>query len=163
MVVAMMVSSCTSLNLGGVATNYHHLNNYHVHHNFKNGTQKLVINNRYDFENVFGDDAFKGRNGNSTSIDFHRQFVIAVILPENDRDLSIETALVNRVKDKIYFSYIVDDRHGPGHPRHPGRPFAAVVVNREGPSKVVFQRVTREDLRKAGIHHQGPRPPRPPL
>ncbi len=91
MALAAMLSSC-AVNLSGVSANYYRMNNYYVNNYLSNGTHKLVIHNQQDFESVFGEGAVMGRNGQPTRIDFSKQFVVAVIMPETNRQTSIETA-----------------------------------------------------------------------
>ena len=157
--LAAMLSSC-AVNLSGVSANYYRMNNYYVNNHLSNGTHKLVIHNQQDFESVFGEGAVMGRNGQPTRIDFSRQFVVAVILPETNRQTSIEAALVRRLGDRLYFSYIIEEGHATSYTM---RPYTAIVVDRMEPSDVVFQRVTRQDLENAGIQYTGPSPVRPPL
>lgn len=157
--LAVVMSSC-AVNLGGVTANYNNMGNYYVNNSFPDGTHKLVIQNQQEFENIFGDAAVMGRNGQPTRVNFNRQFVVAVILPVTNRQTVIETALVRRLGDRLYFSYIIDEGHATSYTM---RPFTAVVVDRNEPSDVVFQRVTRQDLEKAGIQYTGPSTARPPL
>lgn len=160
MAMAIVMSSC-AVNLSGVTANYNRMNNYYINNQFPSGTHKLVIHNQQDFESVFGAAAVMGRNGQPTRIEFSRQFVVAVILPETNRQTTIETALVRRVRDRLYFSYIIEEGHATSYTM---RPYTAIVVDRMEPSDVVFQRVTREDLNSAGIQYTGPgSTPRPPL
>ena len=109
---------------------------------------------------MFGSAAVMGRNGQPMNVDFNHQFVVAVILPETNRQTTIETAMVNRIGDRLYFSYIIDEGHATSYTI---RPFTAVVVDRNEPSDVVFQQVTRQDLQNAGIQYNGGGTPRPPL
>ena len=148
--VTLLLSSC-AVNLSGVTANYNRMYNYYVNNYFNNGTHKLVIHNQQDFDAVFGAGAVMGHNGQPTKINFSRQFVIAVILPETNRQTTIETAMLKRVGDRLYFSYIIEEGHATSYTM---RPFTAVVV---------FQRVTRQDLESAGIQYNGPSPARPPL
>ena len=157
--VTLLLSSC-AVNLSGVTANYNRMYNYYVNNYFNNGTHKLVIHNQQDFDAVFGSGAVMGHNGQPTKINFSRQFVIAVILPETNRQTTIETAMLKRVGDRLYFSYIIEEGHATSYTM---RPFTAVVVDRNEPSDVVFQRVTRQDLESAGIQYNGPSPARPPL
>lgn len=157
--VTLLLSSC-AVNLSGVTANYNRMYNYYVNNYFNNGTHKLVIHNQQDFDAVFGAGAVMGHNGQPTKINFSRQFVIAVILPETNRQTTIETAMLKRVGDRLYFSYIIEEGHATSYTM---RPFTAVVVDRNEPSDVVFQRVTRQDLESAGIQYNGPSPARPPL
>ena len=149
--VMTMVTSCNP-NLTGVAANYAPLNNYYVDNNYNSGTHKLVINNRQDFERVFGTAAVMGRNGQPTGVDFNRQFVVAVILPETDYQTQIQTVMLNRVGNRLYYSYMVDRGH---RTSYRVRPFTAVVVDRNEPNSVIFQQVTAADLEKAGIRYNG--------
>ena len=103
-----LMSSC-AVNLDGVTANYSRSNNYYINNHLSNGTHKLVIQNQQEFESVFGEGAVMGRNGQPTRIDFSRQFVVAVILPETNRQTTIETALVRRLGDRLYFSYIIEE------------------------------------------------------
>ncbi|MBR5725909.1 MAG: hypothetical protein IKX56_04145 [Muribaculaceae bacterium] len=161
MAIALMTMTSCSVNLQGVTANYTRMNNYYVNNNFPDGTHKLVIHNQQDFENVFGQAAVMGRNGQPTRIDFSRQFVVAMIMPVTNRQTTIETALLRRLGDRLYFSYIIDEGHKTSYTL---RPFTAVVVSRNEPSDVVFQRVTRQDLENAGIQYTGPSSTaRPPL
>lgn len=157
--VTLLLSSC-AVNLSGVTANYNRMYNYYVNNYFNNDTHKLVIHNQQDFDAVFGAGAVMGHNGQPTKINFSRQFVIAVILPETNRQTTIETAMLKRVGDRLYFSYIIEEGHATSYTM---RPFTAVVVDRNEPSDVVFQRVTRQDLESAGIQYNGPSPARPPL
>ena len=157
--IMALMSSC-AVNFGGVSANYNRMNNYYVNNYFPSGTHKLVIHNQQDFENVFGNASVMGRNGQPTRIDFSRQFVVAVIMPETNRQTTIETALVRRLGDRLYFSYIIEEGHATSYTM---RPYTAIVVDRMEPSDVVFQRVTRQDLENAGIQYNDPSPARPPL
>ncbi len=157
--LGMLLGSC-AVNLSGVTANYHRASNYFVNNNFPDGTHKLVIENQQDFDMVFGEGAVMGRNGQPTKVDFRHQFVVAVILPVTNRQTVIETALVRRLNDRLYFSYIIEEGHATNYSM---RPFTAVVVDRNEPGDVVFQRVTRQDLQQAGITYEGPSPARPPL
>ena len=159
MAMAAMLSSC-AVNLGGVTANYYRMNNYYVNNHLSSGTHKLVIHNQHDFESVFGEAAVMGRNGQPTRVDFSRQFVVALILPETNRQTSVEVALVRRLGDRLYFSYIIEQGHATSYTM---RPYTAIVVDRMEPSDVVFQQVTRQDLENAGIQYTGPSPVRPPL
>jgi len=154
-VVAVMLTlilpGC-AVNLNGVAANYTPMDNYFVNNNFRNGTQKLVIHNQHDFEQVFGAAAVMGRNGHPTTVNFDHQFVVAVILPETNRQTSIETVMLNRVGDRLYYSYLISEGHKTSYTI---RPFTAVVVSRNEPSDVVFQQVTPSDLERAGIRYNG--------
>jgi hypothetical protein len=148
-----MLSSC-AVNLGGVTANYSPLNNYYVRNDFANGTHKLVIHNQEDFRRVFGDAAVMGTNGNPTQVNFSRQFVVALILPETNRQTQLEPVMLNRVGDRLYFSYIIYEGHNTSYNI---RPFVAMVVDRNEPGDVVFQRVTQRDLDDAGIRYNSNR------
>ncbi len=149
--MAIILSSC-AVNFNGVTANYTPMNNYYVNNNFANGTHRLVIHNQQEFNSVFGTAAVMGHNGHPTAINFSRQFVAAVILPETDRQTDIETVMIKRDGDRLYYSYIVREGHRTSYTI---RPFVAAVVDRNEPSDVVFQRVTQSDLEQAGIRYNG--------
>lgn len=148
--MAAVLSSC-AVSLDGVRANYTRMNNYYVTNQLSNGTHKLVIHNQQDFDRVFGAGAVMGRNGQPTRIDFNHQFVIALILPETNRLTEIETVALRRQGDRLYFSYLLNEGHATSYTM---RPFTAVVVDRNEPSDVVFQRVTLQDLENAGIEYR---------
>lgn len=150
LLLAAVMSSC-AVNLNGVRANYTRMNNYYVSNQLSNGTHKIVIHNQEDFDRVFGAAAVMGRNGAPTRIDFNHQFVIALILPETNRLTEIETVALRRQGDRLYFSYLLNEGHATSYTM---RPFTAVVVDRNEPSDVVFQRVTLQDLENAGIEYR---------
>ena len=54
----------------------------------------MKITTQDTFERIFGMAAFMGKDGLPTSIDFERQFVIAIVLPETNHSTEIQVKRV---------------------------------------------------------------------
>ena len=68
--------------------------------------QRLIFDNKQDFEGYFGMAATMG--GRPTEIDWKKQYVVALILPETNRATSIRPVNVKVANDNIMvFSYDV--------------------------------------------------------
>ena len=63
------------------------------------------ISSREQFDSLFGAAAFMGKDGQPTSIDFGRQFVIAVVLPETDIETTLEPLSLTRSGGELTFTY----------------------------------------------------------
>jgi hypothetical protein len=77
----LMMSACTASK--NTTVSYKVADNYY----FRNDAQipaSPKITSKADFFNLFGMAPVMGKNGEPTSIDFSRQFVIAKVLPETD-------------------------------------------------------------------------------
>ena len=86
---------------------YTTLENYFVRNDMDcSKTQRLIFNNKQDFEAFFGQAAYMG--GLPTEVNWKKQYVVAVILPETNRSTSIEPVNV-KVSDNqcLVFSYHV--------------------------------------------------------
>lgn len=59
------------------------------------------------FEKLFGIASFMGKDGEPTPIDFSKQFVIAVVLPETDVQTDIEGGTLTATKNEMTFIYKV--------------------------------------------------------
>ena len=64
------------------------------------------INSQEQFDSLFGAAAFMGKDGRPTSVDFGRQFVIAVVLPETDIETTLEPLSLTRSGGKLTFTYV---------------------------------------------------------
>ena len=66
--------------------------------------QHLIFDNKQDFESYFGMAAYMG--GMPTEVNWNKQFVVALVLPETNRETSIEPVAV-KVTDNncVVFSY----------------------------------------------------------
>ena len=90
-----------------VATPIHYttLENYFVRNDVDcSKQQRLIFDNQQDFEGFFGMAATMG--GLPTTINWNKQYVVAIVLPETNRATSIEPVAVKVADDKIMvFSY----------------------------------------------------------
>lgn len=93
--------------------------------------QRLIIDNRADFEKYFGMAAHMG--GMPTEVNWNKQFVVALVLPETKRATSIYPVAV-KVSDNniLVFSYQVKkgDRIS-----HTMVPFTAVAIDKPASSQ----------------------------
>ena len=63
------------------------------------------ITTQEQFESLFGAAAFMGKDGQPTPVDFTRQFVIAVVLPETDIETRLEPVSLTRSGNTLTFTY----------------------------------------------------------
>ncbi|MGS2763157.1 hypothetical protein [Sinomicrobium sp. M5D2P9] len=105
----------------------------------KNDVEELPdpkIETAGQFEAVFGAAATMGKNGMPTAIDFTRQFVIAVALPETDKDTSIKPVSLQRTASgEVVFTYSV--RTGENM-SFSVRPSLVIIVNKTHDGKVIL-------------------------
>jgi len=112
-----------------VATPIHYtsLENYFVRNDVNcSKQQRLIIDNKADFERFFGTAAYMG--GLPTNVNWNKQFVIAVVMPETNRATSIYPVAVKTTDNNILvFSYQVKkgDRIS-----HKMVPFTAVAIDK---------------------------------
>ncbi|MBR6431838.1 MAG: hypothetical protein IKS64_03210 [Muribaculaceae bacterium] len=106
---------------------YTTLENYFVRNDVDcSKQQRLIINNKADFEKYFGMAATMG--GRPTEINWNKQFVIAVILPETKRATSIEPVNV-KVTDNQCLVFSYDVKKG-DKISHTMVPFTAVAIDK---------------------------------
>lgn len=106
---------------------YTTLENYFVHNDVDcSKQQRLIIDNKADFEKYFGMAAHMG--GMPTEVNWNKQFVVALVLPETKRATSINPVAVKATDNNILvFSYHVKkgDRIS-----HTMVPFTAVAIDK---------------------------------
>ena len=112
-----------------VATPVHYttLENYYVRNDVDcSKTQRLIFDNKQDFEGYFGMAATMG--GRPTEINWNKQYVVALILPETKRATSINPVNVKVANDNILvFSYDVKKGDKLSHTMVP---FTAVAIDK---------------------------------
>ena len=88
--------------------------------------QRLIINNKADFEKYFGMAAHMG--GTPTQVNWNKQFVVALVMPETKRATSIYPVAV-KVSDNniLVFSYQVKKGDKISHTMVP---FTAVAIDK---------------------------------
>lgn len=109
--VAMLVgcSPLSKIEKEGYPINYTELANYYVLNNVDvSKTQRLVINSQQTFEAYFGEAAVMGRNGQPTMVNFKTQYVLAVVLPETDRQTEVIPGEVVQNGNTIVMNYRVN-------------------------------------------------------
>ena len=64
-----------------------------------------LIDTAEQFERLFGAAAFMGKGGQPTSVDFEKEFVIAVVNPETDRLTELVPESLQEVDGTLVFTY----------------------------------------------------------
>jgi hypothetical protein len=132
----MLCSSCSFMDkmyaaqkIDEVATPIHYttLENYFVRNDVDcSKQQRLIINNKEDFEKYFGMAAHMG--GMPTSVNWNKQFVVALVMPETKRATSINPVAVKVTENNIMvFSYQVKKGDKLSHTMVP---FTAVAIDK---------------------------------
>lgn len=112
-----------------VATPVHYttLENYFVRNDVDCSKQRrLILDNQQDFDAFFGKAATMGSL--PTTVNWNKQYVVAIILPETKRATSIEPVAVKVTdNDVVVFSYHIkkDDKMS-----HSMVPFTAVAIDK---------------------------------
>ncbi len=88
---------------------------------------KLSFDNEQDFRRYFGEAAVMGTNGQPTPVNFKTQFVLAVVLPDTDRDTQVIPAEISQVGSTIVFNYHIKKGDKLGYRI---RPYAAVAIDK---------------------------------
>ena len=102
------------------------LNNYYVRNDVDcRKTQRLIIDNQRDFDVFFGPAALMG--GLPTDINWKKQFVVAILLPETNRPTMVTPLQVKQSPGNFIFKYEVNRGHKTSYTLIP---FAAVALDR---------------------------------
>lgn len=112
-----------------VATPIHYttLENYYVRNDVDFSKQRrLIFDNEQDFESFFGKAATMG--GLPTAVNWNKQYVVAIVLPETKRATAIEPVSVKVANDNVMvFSYHVKKGDKMAHSMVP---FTAVAIEK---------------------------------
>ncbi len=128
--VAMLVgcSPLSKIEKEGYPINYTELANYYVLNNVDvSKTQRLVINSQQTFEAYFGEAAVMGRNGQPTMVNFKTQYVLAVVLPETDRQTEVIPGEVVQNGNTVVMNYRVNKG---AKTTYRMVPFAAIAIDK---------------------------------
>ncbi len=126
---ALMLSACSENVPYTVADHYFLKNDV-------TGEVPSKLTNRADFEKYFGMATVMGVNGLPSAIDFDTQYVIAVAVPETDRNTEIEPVSLTRGKDrKVVFKYKVELGDVMSYRINP---ILIIIVNKEFDGDVVL-------------------------
>ena len=114
--VLLLCSNCSLFNKMNMAQNVYNaaspisftcLDNYFVRNDVDcSKQQRLILDNKADFEGFFGMAATMG--GLPTDINWNKQYVVALILPETNRMTTITPVDVRQDGDKVVVCYKVD-------------------------------------------------------
>lgn len=139
MMLIMVLSCFTSIAIAQVGedVSYEKCVNASVLKGAKDGTLTLVIKNNKDMDRVFGPSGFIGP---SRIINFDTEFVVAVVVPKNIAEATIEPVSLKRKGNKLVFSYTIDASKKANN--NNDRNFIALIVDRKEPMKVDFQEVS---------------------
>lgn len=139
MMLIMVLSCFTSIAIAQVGedVSYEKYVNASVLKGAKDGTLTLVIKNNKDMDRVFGPSGFIGP---SRIINFDSEFVVAVVVPKNIAEATIEPVSLKRKGNKLVFSYTIDASKKANN--NNDRNFIALIVDRKEPMKVDFQEVS---------------------
>lgn len=104
------------------------LHNYYVLNTHKvKKVERKIITSEDEFFSIFGEAAVMGTNGNPTPVNFKTQFVLAVILPETNRSVSVYPAQVLENGNAVIFDYKVDKG---SKNTYTMVPFTAIAIDR---------------------------------
>lgn len=100
MMVFVLMGACKQ----GVEVPYTQMQHYF----FKNGAvipEEAKISDAARFERLFGTAAVMGENGLPTSVDFAREFVIAVVCPATDLTTELQAESLRQEHGTLAFTY----------------------------------------------------------
>lgn len=112
LVVALLCCQCANspysrAKKGAKAIPFQTLNNYYVRNNVSGDqVQRLILDNKEDFDAVFGPAGIMG--GTPTDINWKRQFVIALLLPKTNRPTMVTPMEVKQSPGNIILYYQVN-------------------------------------------------------
>ena len=101
MVVLLSLASCAQSS----AIPFEEVNNYFFRNNADIPGNPLIDSSE-QFQELFGAAAFMGKDGLPTSIDFDREFVIAVVNPATDRMTELTPESLREENGELVFTYL---------------------------------------------------------
>ena len=133
LIIAALVSlQCAAANplkkakKGAKEVSFVTLKNYYVRNEIPcSRPLQLILDREEDFQKVFGPAAIMG--GAPTDIDWKRQFVVAVLLPETNKPTMVTPMKVKQSPGNVIFYYQVNTG---SKTKHKLVPFAAVALER---------------------------------
>ena len=131
--VALSCAQCTTskelrqAKKGAKSVPYTLLENYYVRNDVDGSKpHRLIIDNERDFNAFFGPAAIMG--GLPTDINWKKQFVVAILLPETNKPTMVTPMSVKKSPGNIIFKYQVNRGTKTSYTLIP---FAAVALNRD--------------------------------
>ena len=104
-------------------------NNYFAKKSATTDRQLLIIGTRNQCDSLLGAAAVMGRGGQPTDIDFSKQTIIGIVMPDTDQPTEITpTSLTQTSADTVTVAFSTT-RHEPSS--YTMRPFAMIVVQKK--------------------------------
>lgn len=127
----LMLTQCSisrKIEANAYPIDFTELRNYYVVNSHKpKKLERKIINTEEEFRNIFGEAAVMGADGNPTPVNFKTQFVLAVILPETNRVVSMYPENVLENGNAVIFNYKVDKGEKTSYTMVP---FTAIALDR---------------------------------
>lgn len=112
---------------------YRVLENYYVRNTIDcSKVQRMIFDNQRDFDAFFGPAALMGSR--PTSVDWNKQYVAAVVLPETNKPTMVTPIEVKGNRNAVIINYQVNRGHKTGYTLVP---FAAVALDKPTHSEQV--------------------------
>ncbi len=86
------------------------------------------ITNKNEFDKYFGKATVMGKNGQSTKIDFNKEFVIAVATKAVEREIKLEPVSLIKEDNQLLFEYTITEGQETSHTSHP---FLLLIVPKD--------------------------------
>ncbi len=115
--------------------------NYFVNNTIDSISNPL-IETQSTFDSIFGMATVMGEDGKPTAIDFSKQVVIAVMVPETEFITSIIPSRISKNKeDKIIFSYIIEQGQKTTYTMVPS---CILIISKDDKGEVILNEVVME-------------------
>lgn len=124
----------------GESIPYEVMHNYFLKNNV-NGISYPLITNDKEFQGLFGMATAMGENGRPTPVDFSKEFIVAVVLPETN--VSTEIIPLRMVKNEKEVKFLYKVKRGEKM-SYRMLPVLLVKVNNEYRDEVVLEEVKNE-------------------
>lgn len=139
--IVMGLASCKSAQTTGttkIDVPYVEAHNYFVRNDVTDFSPRKITSQE-ELEKFFGYAAVMSSDGSGlpTSIDFSKQYVLAVLLPQTNKDTDIKVKSLSRNGDKVVLAYKVLAK---GKPRtYTTTPFTLLVVDKKYGTNAEFE------------------------
>ncbi len=97
---------------------------------------QTIIDTQEDFDSYFDKAATKGENGNPTPVDFEKQIVLSVIMPETNKTAEITPVSLEKGEGGLQFYYKIEQSKDTT--TYNTIPCLLVAVERENASRVIL-------------------------
>lgn len=123
---------------GGLEVSFTEAERYFVNNTYNNTEiDELKIDTQAEFDRVFGMAAVMGEDGTPTSIDFAKEYVLAVIGRVTDKKTTIKANHVFVQDGKVVLKYRLDEGEKLSYTIHPN---LIIILDRKYEGTVVFKK-----------------------